>query len=263
MSKWLVALMVFVLFLGLILTNNTFSIDSSNLVAYWSFNKGAGDSVTDESGNGFDGKVIGAEWSKEGKMGNAMDFNGTTAYIEVASDPGLDPDKDSWTVELWMKRFDNASDWHKILTKYPCCNYQGYRLGLYNGNIHVIFGIGAPPNCAEVTSLAKIEDQEWHHIAFTADRSGDVIIYVDGVPDEKTGAIGQIKGESIITEQNLEIGRCHWCGGAMGFNGSIDEVKIWRTALAEAEIKQAMIGKLIAVFPKDALSICWGEIRKN
>jgi len=263
MSRYLIISILLVFFCGIAFVNSALSFDKSNLVAYWSFNKGSGNTVADESGNGFDGKVMGGEWAKDGKESNAMDFDGADAYVEIASDPGLDPGEDGWTVELWVKRFDSDVDWHEIVTKYPCCNYQGYRLGFHGNNVHVLFGIGAPPNCAEVVSTSKIEDQEWHHLAFTADRGGDVIIYIDGVPDETTGAIGQIEGESIITDQNLEIGRCHWCGGAMGFFGTADEVKIWRAALTEAEIQQAMSGKLMAVSPEDALSTCWGDIKSK
>jgi len=265
MSRFLLISLAVFVFIGIIFTNNTLSVDKKDLVAYWSFNKGSGGTVTDDSGNGFNGKVIDSKWAKDGKMGGAMDFDGVGAYVEVPSDPGLDPGTDNWTVELWLKRFDNAGDWHKILTKYPCCNYNGYRLGLLNGNIHVIFGIAAPPNCVEITTTKKIEDQDWHHIAFTADRNGDVIVYIDGEPDAQK-SIKQIKGESILTPQNLEIGRCHWCGGGKtsGFNGSIDEVKIWRAALTKDEISQAMNGKLaIGVSPKGELPTYWGQLKKE
>ena len=37
---------------------------SSNLIGFWPFNEGADSSVSDYSGNGYDGQIIGASWEK-------------------------------------------------------------------------------------------------------------------------------------------------------------------------------------------------------
>ena len=42
--------------------------NDSDLVIYYSFDKDEKE-VTDDSGNGFDGEISGADWSKEGKLG--------------------------------------------------------------------------------------------------------------------------------------------------------------------------------------------------
>lgn len=97
---------------------NVLSVDRSHLVAYWSFDKGAGQTVPDDSGNGHEGKVMDADWSKEGKSGSGMSFDGVGAFVDVPSDPALDPQADNWTIELWLKRADLAGGWQKILTKY-------------------------------------------------------------------------------------------------------------------------------------------------
>lgn len=266
MQRLLLLFFLVLFMICLINVNTALSVDKKDLVAFWSFNKGSGQTVADESGNKFDGKVIDAVWEKAGKRGSAMAFNGQGNYVEVASNEGLDPGKDNWTIELWLKRADAGTDWQKILTKYPCCNYTGYRVGLLNHAVHVIFGIGPPPNCVEMTSNTKITDQEWHHLAVVVDRKSDVIIYIDGKPDDNKKSIKQIDGQEVITQQNLEIGRCHWCGGGktMGFNGILDEIKIWRSALNQNEVTTAMEGKLaLAVSGKNATTACWGEIKQT
>ena len=41
----------------------------------------------------------------------------------------------------------------------------------------------------------------------------------------------------------------------------IDEAAVWRRALSPDEIKMAMKGDMLAVFPEDMLAITWGSIK--
>jgi len=240
------------------------SIDNKDIVAYWSFDEGSGKTVSDDSGNGFDGTVKEAEWTNDGKIGSAMSFNSKGNYVDVVSDPNLDPGKDNWTIEFWLKRADAEGGWHKIMTKYPG-NWTGYRIGFLDNTIHVIFGTGPAPNMVEFQTLSKIEDQEWHHLALVVDRKNDAIVYIDGKADEKKTSVKHLDDQVVATAQNLEIGRCHWCDGgkSMGFNGILDEIKIWRAALSEDEIATVMNNKLnLAVSSENALATMWGLIKK-
>jgi len=245
-------------------TNYALAVDVSHLMAYWSFDKGSGQTVADDSGNGHEGKIMDAEWAKEGKSDSGMSFDGVGAFVDVASAPSLDPQEDGWTIDLWLKRADVAGGWQKILTKYPG-SWNGYRIGFLNSNIHVIFGTGPAPNSVEFQTSTTIQDMDWHHVAAVFDRSGDAVIYIDGEPDENTASIKDIG--SVKVDNNVEIGRCHWCGGGktMGFNGILDEIKLWRAALTEDEVKLAIEGKLAgaAVSFRDALPITWGKLKVN
>ena len=51
----------------------------AGLVAAYTFNEGAGSTVTDVSGNGNTGTISKATWTTAGKFGNALVFNGTSA----------------------------------------------------------------------------------------------------------------------------------------------------------------------------------------
>ncbi|MEK7395698.1 MAG: hypothetical protein AAB116_02065 [Candidatus Poribacteria bacterium] len=71
----------------------------------------------------------------------------------------------------------------------------------------------------------------------------------------------------MTTDKVVEIGRYWWCGGGttMGFQGLIDEVKLWRSALTKAEVALAMDGKLtkIAVSPLQSMPIMWDKIKSK
>jgi len=51
----------------------------------------------------------------------------------------------------------------------------------------------------------------------------------------------------------------------MGFHGILDEIKIWRAALTEDEVKLAMSGKLLgaAVSFRNTLPITWGQMKSH
>ncbi|MFQ6041293.1 MAG: family 20 glycosylhydrolase [Candidatus Poribacteria bacterium] len=49
-----------------------------------------------------------------------------------------------------------------------------------------------------------------------------------------------------------------------GFDGTLDEIKLWRAALTQAEVQLSMIGKLgAAVSLSNALPITWGQIKDD
>src|SRR5437879_4561812 len=56
---------------------------TSGLVAAWSFNEGAGTTVTDASGNGNTGILSGTTWTNRGKYGSALVFNGSSARVTI------------------------------------------------------------------------------------------------------------------------------------------------------------------------------------
>ena len=53
------------------------------LVAYYSFDEGAGTTVHDSSCNGNNGVITGATWSNSGIAGDGLLFNGTDNWVEV------------------------------------------------------------------------------------------------------------------------------------------------------------------------------------
>ncbi len=266
MLRWIFTMLSITVLSVLMCVNEVPAVDGEALMAYWSFDKGAGKTVPDDSGNGNDGKIEDAKWSKKGKIGGAMSFDAVGAFVDVASQADLDPGEDDWTVEVWIKRADTAepagnSGWQKILTKYPGA-WNGYRIGLLNSSVHVIFGTGEN-NKVEFNTQTKIQDTDWHHLALVVDRGGDAVIYIDGEPDATTANVEHIN--AVATDKNVEIGRCHWCqaGAVMGFFGILDEIKLWRAALTEDEVQLAMSGKLggAAVSPSNALPITWGKLK--
>jgi hypothetical protein len=93
-----------------------------------------------------------------------------------------------------------------------------------NGGGGSVFANGAP---------GSVEDGNWHHLAFTFDRSGNAITYLDG---------RQVDVEDISHVGNLDTGNATVVGqdptGTYRFGGSafLDDLGVWRRALSPLEV---------------------------
>jgi len=116
--------------LALVLSGVQASAQEDALVLYFTFDENAGDTVTDRSGNGNDGKINGANWVKD-KFGSALEFDaGQKAFVEVADSPSLNPEKEiSYMAWFYSEAYDNVRG---IISKYTGSgNQRSYNLRLH------------------------------------------------------------------------------------------------------------------------------------
>jgi len=232
--------------IGMIFCFSVFSLQvgfaadkEKGLVGYWKFDESSGTTAKDSSGKGNDGEVVGAEWVK-GKIGNCLSFNGQDAYVEVAHNDELNPEK--VTVSAWIKpEASSAADRGPIVvSKYsgPCFN--GYLLLLEQSSGCPAFHVAAGPDmhdgeivgdaCKAIAAKAVTEGK-WVHVLGTYDGK-KANIYVNGV------LVGSQEG-IYTTEENgmLCIGAQSWNTQLGLFTGLIDEVKVYNRVLSADEIK--------------------------
>ena len=74
-----------------------------SIVGYWPFDEGSGKVAKNASGNGNDGTFVGnPEWV-DGKRGKALEFDGTSSYVEVSTADNISMDAD---VALFINMLD-------------------------------------------------------------------------------------------------------------------------------------------------------------
>ncbi|MEM2447922.1 MAG: LamG domain-containing protein [Candidatus Bathyarchaeia archaeon] len=189
--------------------------------------EGAGDTVKDYSSFGNNGKIYGANWV-DGPFGWALSFDGVDDYVEITDSTSLRVPDPQMTVSLWVKRFSHDADYEGIITKWERVgNYKGFLIqSMLNG--YVRFLIGSGPTYGVVSTL--INDNEWVFLTGTYD--GSVIkLFVNGVLVSSASF-----GGGTYTTNPIEIGRrIHGQSGY--FHGHIDEPRIYKRALTDAEIK--------------------------
>jgi hypothetical protein len=207
-------------------------IDCNNsLVGWWRFNNEAGESSTlfkDWSTYGNNGTCSGAACpvSATGKFGNALQFNGTTDYVDAGNGASLNI-TGAITIEAWVKTntIPASGHWPALLDKN--INYQ-LVITPTTGKPYLQWNnSGSGYNVVSNTALSI---GVWAHIAVVV-INGSQTLYFNGVKS------GSASNPALLdtSTQHLLIGKNN--GSNDFFNGSIDEVKIWNRALSPNEIK--------------------------
>lgn len=182
-----------------------------------------------------------------GNLRGALDLRGKNGYLEA-------PHRDllnafPLAVSCWMASVDQISGEAGLITKYSAASWNGWALiyagkGFENtnnyGNIlpwylrdgkNVVIGrYGSPP-----FEAVGCSDGKWHHVAFVLDESFGRL-YIDGELKSYQPWNGQPGGCS--TTQPLRIGYYSPVGG---FDGLVDDVRIYGRSLSDAEIKSLFI----------------------
>ena len=70
-------------------------INPESIVGIWLLDEGQGKSIKDSSGNGNDGKIIGAKWTN-GKLGKGLSFDGKS-HVEIPASKTTDDYQNGFT----------------------------------------------------------------------------------------------------------------------------------------------------------------------
>jgi len=198
------------------------------LVLHFSFDTDEGGRVTDMSGAGNDGKVIGATYTSEGKVGGAMSFSGDRQAVAVGNPASLQ--LQNFTIMAWVKRgsLDRAS-----LINIDGANGHvfGYGQGGFAFAMHPNGGVYlCKVGFDEVQSPYVIHDESFHHVAVTKQGSR-VVFYLDGVasPPSDYGGTFEFGTDAAVGAKVENM--------ANSFIGVIDEVFIFNRGLSDDEVK--------------------------
>ena len=97
----------------------------ADLIAHWSLDEGAGNTVADSTGNGYGGTFEGnPEWV-EGLYGQALRFAGAPDRVVVPYSPGLNPEE-AFTVIAWSNVAVGSSGWRSPITSRDDGPQRGY-----------------------------------------------------------------------------------------------------------------------------------------
>ena len=205
-----------------------------NLFGYWRFSEFAGNFASDSSDSMNNAFSVNTS-IVPGKMGNALSFNGTTAYATAADSNALDYNA-SLTLSVWIKTTQAASTTAAIAGKgFFSASVNGY--GIYldsNDSYHVRFQTRT--GATNVTADGGIvNDGKWHNVTGVRNSSTNgTLIYVDGVlKDTNT----QSALTNMSSDKNFGIGAAYVGSSWMNFfAGFIDEVIVFDKALSATDV---------------------------
>ena len=223
---------------------------TDGLVGFWTMDKKdtQGKTVKDVSGNGHDGTIEGDPKPINGKLEEALHFDGKDDYIQL---PDMGEEMQT-SAEIWAYAEDVTKPYSGLVANHQwttgCIHFK-----LEPNKVMVI------KNGQERVWGPVVEPEEWYHFAYTADaEENEMKLYMNGelVQEGKAGteamSLNDVRIGDEYTDPRL-------------FTGILDEVRIYKRVLSEKEIEQNYKVKSneLAVNPAFKLSICWGKIKTS
>ena len=208
------------------------------LMAAYSCDDATGTLVRDSSINGNDATTRGATWTTAGHTLGALAFT-PNAYADAPNSAALDVAGKGLTIEMWANITAGSSVDYLLLNKPWTATgqtYPYYQYGIeYDANgartLDFFFGNTAGQSIGPFSMLPQTG--VWTHIAFTYDGTS-VKGYLDGVLKVTGAATTDIQARG----NPLRIG----VDGVFqqGFNGKLDDIRIYNRALTQTEVQQDM-----------------------
>ena len=178
------------------------------------------------------GTVTGSPVYTAGKIGQAIDLNGTSDYITL---PDGAANVEDMTVAAWVN-WDGGNHWQRIFdfgnntNQYLCLTP---RSG--DNTLRFIIRNGGGEQIVETTQLAA---GQWVHVAVTL--SGETaVLYVNGAAASQANGITINPGD--FAPRINYIGKSQFSADAL-FNGRIDELRVYSYALTSTELQTLYAG---------------------
>lgn len=207
-----------------------------SLIGHWKLDETSGTTAVDSSATGTDGTYTnGATPGAAGFKDYAADFDGVDDHITISGGSTYNL-RNNLTVACWAKS-DTAtwSGWGCLVSKrnqfyiHPSFGGTGIYMAINQD------GGGDTTASFDMANLGSIQD--WHHYVGVYDYdAGEVKLYIDGIL-RATGTI--TPGTQLVSDTGeLTIGWDDGITGTRYFDGKIDEVRLYREALTDAEVAE-------------------------
>jgi len=229
---------------SLMLTGQSYAeVNSENILGIWLLDEGNGDITEDSSGNGHDGTLGGGPKWIDGVYGKALDFSGSSSYVDCGNAETLNVDV--FSVSFWCN-IPSTQSWNHIISRGE--HHGGGNPGAVNWGVmmyadqetilYELYNDTVKPSISADTTTGQ-----WHHVVATFD-GATMQLYHDGELAGTSPATG------VLLDENLPfiIGAQSRAGGPSDyFSGSIDEVGYFNIVLTPEDIEMIMNNGLAGI----------------
>ncbi|MFI7067534.1 exo-alpha-sialidase [Kribbella sp. NPDC050124] len=181
--------------------------------------------------------VRGGATVAEGKFGTGLALDGVDDRVEVPFDRSIDVGAEDFTMTAWIK-YGATTGSHAILW--------AFRTG--SGTTPQVW-LRAEPQSNRIRALMAVDrfnitvqsasaynDNQWHHVVLQR-ADGKLRLLVDGTEvSSATAPPGSVTAGQEFGIQGIHVGQR--VDGANRFNGTVDEVRVYRRALSPTELDQ-------------------------
>lgn len=166
------------------------------------------------------------------KTDHYANYAGSGQYLDlpdntVVFDAGM-------TIALWVN-YNELAHWSRIIDFGNGAGVDNILFANQGTTDNLVLQVRVGSNNMEIKAEDVLLTNEWMHLAATVAPNGDATLYVNG---ELVETADLQLPENIERTRNY-IGRSNWNNDAY-FNGKMDDMAMWNTALSQAEITEWM-----------------------
>ncbi|WUJ71885.1 exo-alpha-sialidase [Kribbella soli] len=189
-----------------------------------------GATTPDTSGLHNDTYLRGGPTATTGKFGQARDFDGVDDALQLPYAESLAVGAGDFTAMAWVK-YGASTTPQAIFWGYNINEFSQFwlRAEPADGRIRGLITTGG--NTAAVQTTKAYNDNAWHHVALQR-KAGTLSIWVDGAQAASvtapSGSVSPGRPFKMYVGQRLD--------GAHHFDGSMDEVRLYKRALTATEL---------------------------
>ncbi|MEJ3750012.1 sialidase family protein [Actinomycetes bacterium KLBMP 9797] len=195
-----------------------------------------GPTTPDRSPARNDAYVRGGAASGEGRFGSGLVFDGVDDRIEVPFDRSIDAGADDFTLTAWI-RYTETSKQGAILWAYRMGSGTTPQVWLRAepASNRIRANLVADRFTTTIASTAAYNDGQWHQVVLRRG-GGQLTLLVDGaVAASAVARPGSVTAGKEFGVHGIHIGQR--VDGVDRFRGSIDEVRVYRRALSDGELR--------------------------
>ena len=223
-------------------------ISKTGLKAYWKFNESSGNIInqatavgsSDSLGTGADLTVTGATYGATGKIGDALDFDGTNDFGDVGTSTSqfnFFHDGSDWSINLWFKMTAFTANMKFMMNQASSVTRGMYlAFGDYDTqlNLNVVSSNGTMTTGGSTIPAYGTGTFKMVTVKYTSANVGTEFEYFIDADSKDTKVINSA-GSSGNADMDMSIA-VHSGESAQLLDGLLDEFTIWSRALTDTEI---------------------------
>ena len=217
------------------------------LEAEWRFDENNGRIALDSSGHNLNGTFHGRPRRVPGLKGGAVQFDGPRDYINFGHSTPLRL-TGNMTITAWIRSTSFPIDDAAIVSQLT--GNSGYQLDTTIDKGPRTIGFKLTNACGGLMARygsTPLATGTWYHVAGVYDAQAKTMdVYLNGRPDNGF-MLGPVTGSQLSSRSSVYVGRRPM--DTFEFPGSIDDVRIYSSALTKTGIVAVMSGKALDSLP--------------